>query len=179
MKTNFSDFSVNLNQQQPQISCPSLYANNIDAIEIDYDPKIDSDYNINTNVALENSCGFEAGKPDDKYEKANDNERFDENDKLKSLENIKNDSCSDHVHFKAIDDATTDKEIASTASCEERETWSKKLDFLMSIIGFSVDIAGIWRLLVFLFKMKRSLTKNYKISVPICVLKMEEVFFIR
>jgi hypothetical protein len=27
-----------------------------------------------------------------------------------------------------------------------RETWSKRLDFLMSIIGFSVDIAGIWRL---------------------------------
>ena len=29
-----------------------------------------------------------------------------------------------------------------------RETWSKRLDFLMSIIGFSVDIAGIWRLFV-------------------------------
>lgn len=28
----------------------------------------------------------------------------------------------------------------------ERETWSKRLDFLMSIIGFSVDLAGIWRL---------------------------------
>ena len=27
-----------------------------------------------------------------------------------------------------------------------REIWSKKLDFLMSIIGFSVDLAGIWRL---------------------------------
>jgi hypothetical protein len=31
---------------------------------------------------------------------------------------------------------------------ENREHWSKKLDFLMSIIGFSVDLAGIWRLLV-------------------------------
>lgn len=27
-----------------------------------------------------------------------------------------------------------------------REQWSKKMDFLMSIIGFSVDLAGIWRL---------------------------------
>ncbi len=27
-----------------------------------------------------------------------------------------------------------------------REVWSKKLDFLMSIIGFSVDLAGVWRL---------------------------------
>ena len=28
----------------------------------------------------------------------------------------------------------------------KRETWSKKFDFLMSIIGFSVDLASIWRL---------------------------------
>ena len=28
----------------------------------------------------------------------------------------------------------------------KREQWSKKMDFLMSIIGFSVDLAGIWRL---------------------------------
>lgn len=27
-----------------------------------------------------------------------------------------------------------------------REKWPNKLDFLMSIIGFSVDLAGIWRL---------------------------------
>ena len=38
-----------------------------------------------------------------------------------------------------------------------RETWSKRLDFLMSIIGFSVDIAGIWRLLViFIFSYSNS-----------------------
>lgn len=29
---------------------------------------------------------------------------------------------------------------------EAREQWSQKFDFLMSIIGFSVDLAGIWRL---------------------------------
>ena len=29
---------------------------------------------------------------------------------------------------------------------EPREQWSQKFDFLMSIIGFSVDLAGIWRL---------------------------------
>ena len=46
------------------------------------------------------------------------------------------------------------KEKSSDLSVQEeddrhhppREIWSKKLDFLMSIIGFSVDLAGIWRL---------------------------------
>lgn len=28
---------------------------------------------------------------------------------------------------------------------EERETWSKKIDFLLSVVGFSVDLANVWR----------------------------------
>jgi hypothetical protein len=34
----------------------------------------------------------------------------------------------------------------------KRETWSKKFDFLMSIIGFSVDLASIWRFPYLCFK---------------------------
>lgn len=28
---------------------------------------------------------------------------------------------------------------------QPRETWSKKIDFLLSVVGFSVDLANVWR----------------------------------
>jgi hypothetical protein len=45
--------------------------------------------------------------------------------------------------------AEEEKALRPVKQIEEpvvREQWSKKMDFLMSIIGFSVDLAGIWRL---------------------------------
>ena len=34
---------------------------------------------------------------------------------------------------------------ASPAEGEDRETWGKKVDFLLSVIGFAVDLANVWR----------------------------------
>lgn len=31
------------------------------------------------------------------------------------------------------------------ADSDQRETWSGKVDFLLSVIGFAVDLANVWR----------------------------------
>lgn len=52
---------------------------------------------------------------------------------------------------------------------KERETWDTKLDFLLSVIGFAVDLANVWR---FPYLCYRNGGGNIKLSLTLELLKL-------
>ena len=50
-------------------------------------------------------------------------------------------NCNDDMKKKDIED---DRESVSSSN-SQKATWGKKADFLLSIIGFAVDLANVWR----------------------------------
>ncbi|KAH9503902.1 hypothetical protein Btru_064110 [Bulinus truncatus] len=44
-----------------------------------------------------------------------------------------------------LKDVAKKREADDNAYGEERDTWAKKIDFLLSVVGFSVDLANVWR----------------------------------
>lgn len=54
---------------------------------------------------------------------------------------------------------------------DERETWGKKVDFLLSVIGFAVDLANVWRFPYLCYKNGGG---QYATDLKICLKKLLE-----
>ncbi len=67
------------------------------------------------------------------------------NEESKEAKKAGLDKKPDHISESKEQTASL-RRMSEETEPEVREQWSQKFDFLMSIIGFSVDLAGIWRL---------------------------------
>lgn len=70
-----------------------------------------------------------------------DEELAGESDKGMTATEIEEDECNEMMVI------VTTKRANSNCDADEvpRETWAKKVEFLLAVIGFAVDLGNVWR----------------------------------
>ncbi len=66
-----------------------------------------------------------------------------------SMDDVPLTSKEESIQLRGPDETTTgffsDDDTKLSEDHEERETWSTKLDFMLSIIGYCVGLGNVWR----------------------------------